>query len=143
MPTRAMRSLLIAALLLAPMAAQALQLSLYDRGGRAVAYIDTDSAMSIYLWQGQPVAYLDNQAIYGFNGRHLGWFIDGAFLDRDGHVVGVAEDVAFRSRRIEPLKGIQGLPPLKALPEPAPLPPWPSGLWSPMPLDAFLQMGKK
>jgi len=50
------------------------EISLYDYKGDAVAYIDTDNDMTIYLWEGKPVAYLKaNKSIYGFNGKHLGW----------------------------------------------------------------------
>jgi len=40
--------------------------------GRAVAYI-ADDGISIYLYDGNPVAWIDNDTIWGYNGRYLGW----------------------------------------------------------------------
>ena len=62
---------------------------LYNRAGEAVAYIATDFHRTIYLWEGLPVAYLfDEGHLYGFNGRHLGWFKDEVIYNHDGARVG-------------------------------------------------------
>jgi hypothetical protein len=51
------------------------EISLFDFKGRATAYIAKD--MTIYLWDGKPVAYLhgdepkESLNIYGFNGKHI------------------------------------------------------------------------
>jgi 4-fold beta flower protein len=36
----------------------AAKVSLFDASGEAVAYIDTDDELTIYLWSGKPVAYI-------------------------------------------------------------------------------------
>ena len=36
-----------------------------------MAYFDDDETM--YLWSGEPVAYRDEDSLFGFNGSHLGW----------------------------------------------------------------------
>jgi hypothetical protein len=41
---------------------QAAEVSLFDASGKAVAYIDTDDELTIYLWSGKPVAYLVSMA---------------------------------------------------------------------------------
>ncbi len=61
--------------------------SLYDKNGRPVAYITDDNSRTIYLWGGRPVAYLYGEHVYGFNGRHLGWFVDGVIFGRDGRML--------------------------------------------------------
>jgi hypothetical protein len=48
-----------------------------------------DDDMTIYLWAGKPVAYLDLVGsgefdVYGFNGQHLGWFANGAIRNHFG-----------------------------------------------------------
>src|SRR5260221_10479776 len=54
---------------------------LFDAQGKAKAYIAED--LTIYLWVGNPVASLDRDSagdgfnIYGFNGKHIGWFVKG------------------------------------------------------------------
>lgn len=62
---------------------------LYDKKGEPVAYIATDHRGAIYLWDGQPVAYLyEEDHLYGINGRHLGWFIDEIVYDQEGARIG-------------------------------------------------------
>ena len=43
----------------------------FDSKGTAVAYFDDDE--TLYLWSGKPVAYMDEDSLFGFNGKHLGW----------------------------------------------------------------------
>ena len=54
----------------------------YDSNGRHVAYTEDD--VHIYLFSGEPVAYLDNGSVYSFSGRHLGWFENGCIRDNNG-----------------------------------------------------------
>lgn len=63
--------------------------TLYDKDGKAVAYIAMDYNETIYLWEGVPVAYFyDEQHIYGINGRHLGWFINEIIYNNSGERIG-------------------------------------------------------
>jgi hypothetical protein len=62
-------------------------LDLYDSTGSAVAYISLDEDMAIYMWSGKPVAYVDGESVYGFNGEHIGWFQKGIVHDNEGKVV--------------------------------------------------------
>ena len=66
------------------------EISIFDKSGNAQAYISKD--LTIYLWSGEPVAYLNNSNdlwhVYGFNGKHLGWYINGIIYDNDGNAVG-------------------------------------------------------
>jgi hypothetical protein len=43
--------------------------SLYDGSGKPVAYLDSDAA--------EPGGFM----VYGFNGKHLGWFVNGVIWD--------------------------------------------------------------
>lgn len=65
--------LLITLCLLFSSVAYAREITLFDREGAAIAYIDTNDELTIFLWDGTPVAYLEKSTIYGFNGKHLGW----------------------------------------------------------------------
>lgn len=58
--------------------------SLYDSGGRAVAYVDNDGT-SIYLFDGTAVGWIDKADVYAYSGRYLGWIQDGWVFDRAGH----------------------------------------------------------
>lgn len=102
-------------------------ISLFNSAGSAVAYVDTGDGMTIYLWGGQPVAYLDADGsggynVYGFNGEHLGWFINGVIWGHSGYAACATKE-RMTETRMEPLKGLQQLKPLKSLEQLAPLEP--------------------
>ena len=79
--------------------------SLFDKNGEAVAYITDDYHRTIYLWDGQQVAYLYNdRLVYGINGRHLGWFIDGVIYDNGGERIGFTAEACPVSPSKEPSK---------------------------------------
>ncbi len=63
--------------------------ALFNKHGDAVAYLSDDYDSTIYLWHGQQVAYLFNERlIFGINGKHLGWFIDGIIFNNSGERIG-------------------------------------------------------
>ncbi len=57
----------------------------YNKRGRSVAF--SEDGEHIYLFTGEPVAYLEGSSIYTFNGKHLGWFDNGWVKDHDGKSV--------------------------------------------------------
>lgn len=65
-----------------------MEITLFDGKGHPVAYIADDGDSSIYLWRGQAVVYISGENIYGWNGKHLGWFVDGILYDLHGCRVG-------------------------------------------------------
>jgi len=141
-----MKNFLLSALLvlfvLTPLSAIAREISLYDSEGDAVAYIDTDDDLNIYLWGGKPVAYLDGDSLYGFNGHHLGWFREGIVWDHEGYAVGFVEGAVNKLTKLERLKGLQQLTPLKSLQQLEPLAPLMKRQFSRVPLDIFLATGR-
>ncbi len=63
--------------------------TLYDKNGEAVAYIAEDYHSTIYLWEGLPAAYIyEDEHVYGFNGRHLGWFKGEVLFNHKGERIG-------------------------------------------------------
>ncbi len=86
----------VAFLLLFAVSAQAEEISLFDQHGVAVAYVVDD--LTVYIWDGDPVAYLSGAdrhfSIYAFNGMHLGWFINGIVYDHGGNSVGFVKGAA-------------------------------------------------
>ncbi|MEI6091958.1 MAG: 4-fold beta flower protein [bacterium] len=59
--------------------------TLFDKDGTPVAYIDYNDESTIYFWDGTPISYLDeDNKIYGFNGKHLGWYEDGIIRNLTG-----------------------------------------------------------
>ena len=63
--------------------------TLFNKRGDPVAYISDDYGETIYLTDGSPTAYLYNQGhVYGLNGRHLGWWIEGILYNHGGERIG-------------------------------------------------------
>ncbi len=117
------------------------ELTIYDSEGRAQAYIDTDNDLTIYIWSGEPVAYLDKDSIYGFNGKHLGWIDSKVLYDNDGYIVGFLDGGLPIPTMLEPLKGLKKLAPLKSLEALEPLQPMFHSQWA-SELKHFLLNGK-
>ena len=63
------------------------ELDLYDTDGNAVIYICIANT-TFYDWRGTPLGYLENDAIYTFSGKQVGWFSSkGVIVDNEGYVV--------------------------------------------------------
>jgi 4-fold beta-flower domain-containing protein len=103
------------------------EVTLYNSSGTPVAYIDTGDDSTIYLWSGMSVAYLDKSAgetnIWGFNGKHLGWFENGVIWDNRGDGACAIEAALPNFGRPEPLRSLKRLKPLKQQQELTPLKP--------------------
>ncbi|MCF8003526.1 MAG: hypothetical protein K9L32_04840 [Chromatiaceae bacterium] len=103
------------------------EVAFFDNRGKAVAYFDMDDGLAIYLWGGQPVAYLDDRSheryhVYGFNGQHLGWFEAGILYDHKGDAA-CAFKAAMRNTLSETFKGFKQFEPFKAHKEFPPIAP--------------------
>ncbi|HTD99103.1 MAG TPA: hypothetical protein VK668_07430 [Mucilaginibacter sp.] len=122
------------------------EINLYNSSGNAGAFIDDYlSDQVIYLWDGKPVAYLHQNFtstdIYGFNGKHLGWFEKGVLRDNSGHTVGVTKEASDKITAGESLKGIKGSIPDKKYRELEPPKPYFSTIWASTDLKEFLMSG--
>jgi hypothetical protein len=97
--------------------------TLFNRDGKPVAYIAEDGE-SIYTWDGRPVAYIYQDKLYGWNGRHLGWFQDGTVFDIFGYRAGFVKNKSPVPVQLEPVKlPRQPAPPRQNRQEPAVKPP--------------------
>ena len=81
-----------------------MEITLFDRKGHPVAYIAEDGESSIYTWHGHAVAYIDGDVVHGWNGRHLGWFIDGIVYDLHGRRAGFVRETCPVAAYAEPAK---------------------------------------
>jgi hypothetical protein len=146
----ALLCLVLLGLLFKSAAAQDDETALYSANGTPVAYISFergDDEPVIYMWSGKPVAYLASTSsegfnVYGFNGKHLGWFVKGIVRDHDGNAACGVKNVV-RSPKLEPLKSLKQLVPLKALTVLEPLTPLFSSQWSIESCSVFLFEGAK
>jgi hypothetical protein len=91
------------------------ELSLFDIDGKAIAYIAYDRQSTIYMWNGTPVAYLyggskyGENRIYGYNGQHIGWFLNGIVYDTQGKRTGFTESTHPYYTSFEPFKSFKQL----------------------------------
>jgi hypothetical protein len=121
---------------------KAQEISLFNSKGSAVAYIYTDDDdLTIYLWGGKPVAYISNNNIYGFNGKHLGWWVEGIIRDHEGDAVGATKEATNMYTEYEPYKGYKEYKPYKSYKEYAPYKPYWSTSWSSTSFKMFLLEG--
>lgn len=121
------------------------EVALFDQRGKANAYIALDDELTIYLWSGKPVAYLDRDSdggfhVYGFNGKHLGWFVGGIVRDHDGNAeCAVKERLQFAE--FEPFKAFKQFKPFKSFKEFAPFRPFFTTSWGDTPCRFLLAEG--
>jgi hypothetical protein len=93
----------------------------YDAAGNPIAYLAPGDDGTIYLWNGTPAAYIAEDSgtmtVFGFNGKHLGWYIDGLLVDTKGFLAGFHKGTisTILVRRPDTLKGAKGIRPVKSL----------------------------
>lgn len=100
------------------------EVTLFNASGAPEAYIALNDEMNIYLWSGAPIAYLSKDDdggyhVYGFNGDHLGWFVNGVVWDHQGNAACAVKEV-LRTTQYEPYKSYKEYAPYKSYREYAP-----------------------
>lgn len=113
----------------------------YDSNGRPVAYTEDD--VHIYLFSGEPVAYLDNGSVYSFSGRHLGRFENGCIRDNNGQCVFFTENATGGPMKpmemMKPMKSMEQMKPMKGMKEMRPMRPMDSLSWSELSGEHFFE----
>lgn len=121
------------------------EITIYNKDGYPIAYLNTLDDNTIYMWDGQPSGYLKDEtrhySIYGFNGKHLGWYDKGFILDFEGKKAGFTLEAADRPIRSNPQKGIKQKLPRRSEREIAPYKPSIRDEWSGERLDIILLGG--
>ena len=115
-------------------------ITFYNRYGKPIAY--TDDGKHIYLFSGKPVAYFYDESVYGFNGKHLGRFIDGWIRDNNGNCVFFTEKTRGSGpikpiRQIAPIKSIKNIKPIKSIKQIRPVKPVNTLSWSSLSSEVF------
>jgi hypothetical protein len=125
--------------------------TLFNADGAPEAYISfsqNEPAIdepTIYMWSGKPVAYLASRIrggfnVYGFNGTHLGWFVNGVVRDHEGNPVCGVHRVVSLPKPV-PAKSRKQTIPLKSSQQAAPQRPLYRRHWSSTPCGSFLFEG--
>lgn len=123
------------------------EVSLFSSQGEAVAYIDISDELTIYLWDGTPVAYLDEDIsggynVYGFNGTHLGWFVNGVIRDHRGDASCAVKEV-MKTTKFEPFKSFKSFKPFKSFKSFAPMRPFFSNSFGQISCKFLLMTGSR
>jgi len=129
---------------ISPNATAAEEVTLFNRDGVAAAFIDSGD-LTIYLLNGEPVAYLlrENESrfsAFGYNGRHLGWYVNGIVYGHDGDAICAIADRLDTTHELEPHSRRQFVR-MKAHTEPVPALPRFVNTFSAAPCDGLLQTG--
>jgi hypothetical protein len=105
----------------------------FDSHGDVVAYVD-DGDDVIFLWSGEPAAIVDDESVFAFDGRHLGWLMNGWIRDHGGACVyfteGATGGPARPARTARPARGARYARPARAAREMRPMRPMRSLAWS-------------
>lgn len=118
--------------------------TLLDREGNAIAYLDFADEKTVYLWDGTPVAHIENEnCLYSFNGRHIGWYEDGVIWDLSGKKVGFNKTTVPVFAKFEPFKSFKKFKPFKSFSEIAKMKPLKSSNLSSENLTTFLIKGEQ
>ena len=114
-------------------------ITFYDKNGDPFCYTEDDC--HIYDFDGNPIAYIESESVWNYDGKHLGFMHNGWIIDHSGDYLLFTEQSTggplkpFRS--LSPLKGLKSLKPLKGLKEFAPMRPLTSLSWSDLTADEF------
>jgi len=126
--------------------AKAQEVTLFDSEGVAIAYVDYNKDLTIFLWNGTPVAFLKNDegnmCLFGFNGKFLGWYNDGIIYNKRGDAVGARKGAVNMMTEMEPVKNMQQVAPMKPMTPSVPMQPAWSNSWSNTSLTHFLLLGR-
>lgn len=110
------------------------ELVFFDSRGAAVAFMDADDV--IITWDGRPAAIIDGAAVFQFDGRHAGWFLDGWIRDHQGGAVYFTDHATGGPvrpvRHVRGVRGIRGVRPARGARQAQPVRPVRRTSWSPL-----------
>ena len=109
-----------------------MDITFFDENGEPIAYSDDNE--HIFLFDGSAVAFISDDSIYDYDGKHLGWFEDGWVRDGNGYCVFFTDEAIggpmHPMKSMKPMKSLKELKPLKGLKELKPLKSLKSSSWS-------------
>jgi len=117
--------------------------TLFGAQGEPIAYIEDSSDKTIFTFNGEPLAYIDeSNNVYGYNGKHLGWFEDQVMWDHSGNRVGFTKATCPAFTQFEPFKGFKQFKPFKSFKQFAPFKPFRGNGLSSKGLLEFIKAGR-
>ena len=112
---------------------------IFDKRGKTVGWLGKNV---VYSLNGNPKAFIEDQAVCAYNGEYLGIFENGFFRDRNGDAVAFIEGAEGGPltpiTEIPPIPPIPAIPPISPIPPIPPIPPVSSLSWSNLSWDDYL-----
>lgn len=104
----------------------------FNRYGSPVTYLKDNEVF--YSFSGRPLAYLKDEVIYSYQGKCLGWLIDGWVRDRTGNAVFFGDNPVGGPlcplTKLAPIPSLPKIPPIPSIPEIPPIRPLLSLNWA-------------
>ncbi|MBE5968441.1 MAG: hypothetical protein E7255_16055 [Lachnospiraceae bacterium] len=108
-----------------------------------MAWLSEDNYTTIYLFSGEPIAWISDESIYSFSGHHIGWFQDGWVRDHNGECVFFTQNSiggpAKPAKQACPARGARWARPARGAREARPARSARSTSWSSLSDEAFLR----
>lgn len=102
-----------------------MSLDFFDQSGKPYAY--SEDGIAIYAFDGTPIAYIDDDSIYHYDGRHVGYFHSGAVLDDYGNTLlftdGATGGPMKPMKQMKPMKSMKQMLPMKGMKQMKPMRP--------------------
>ena len=117
-----------------------MDVALFNKHGKPVAYIAEDGEI-IYTWDGRAVAYISEDRVYGYNGKQIGWYIDGTIFDIYGYRAGFVKRKSPVATQMEPMKPSRQMPRIRQMPQAAVVKPAMNYGYSRLKLEELLEKG--
>lgn len=114
--------------------------SIFDRQGRTIAWVRDKY---IYDLSGKQVlAFINNNSVFTYQGKHLGRFNKGFFRDKNGHAVafvkGATGGPVTPVTQVTPISPIPSIPAIPPIPPIPPIAPIDSLSWSNLSWENFI-----
>jgi len=87
--------------------------ALYGQSGKVYAWLEPETGRIISL-RGIHLAFIEGDSVYAWDGRHIGWWLNGCVRDASGAVAVFTQD-AGSIGVIKPVKGVKPVKPVKAV----------------------------
>ena len=92
-------------------------LNFYNQNGKPIIY--TDDNVHLFSYGGKPVGYIQEDTVFTFNGKLIGFLVDGWIRDTKGYCVFFSENATGGMvkplKQSLPLKSNKQLMPLKSI----------------------------
>ncbi len=90
--------------------------ALYDRSGRVYAWLDENGR--IISLRGNHLAFIDDDSVYNWRGKHIGWWRYGHIRESSGAVAVFTADatnlgVVRPVRQVKPVKPVKAIAPVR------------------------------